>query len=98
MNFSPFVSYTNEYGLPAVKVRQWHPAIFVPNFMRWLRYWSGAWGRYREYEKELREMYKLCLREGFITGRLQFMNCGYECSWTDPYGFVPEDGCPIHNV
>lgn len=24
------------------------------------------------------------------------INCGYECHFTREYGFVPEDGCPIH--
>jgi hypothetical protein len=23
--------------------------------------------------------------------------CEYECHWQDPYGFVPEAGCPIHD-
>ena len=23
--------------------------------------------------------------------------CGYECDWTYPYGWVPEDGCPVHD-
>lgn len=23
--------------------------------------------------------------------------CGYECAWAYPYGFVPEDGCPVHD-
>lgn len=24
-------------------------------------------------------------------------DAGYECDWVFPYGFVPEDGCPIHD-
>ena len=24
--------------------------------------------------------------------------CGYACAWTEPYGFVPEADCPIHDV
>ena len=33
----------------------------------------------------------------------KFMNwadetdCGNECHWKAPYGFVPEAGCPIHD-
>ena len=23
--------------------------------------------------------------------------CGHECAYVEPYGFVPEDGCPIHD-
>ena len=25
-------------------------------------------------------------------------DCGCACGWTYPYGFVPEDGCQIHDV
>lgn len=25
------------------------------------------------------------------------IDCGYNCGITEPYGFVPEDGCPIHD-
>ena len=28
------------------------------------------------------------------TGECGYLGCGYE----EPYGFVAEDGCPIHNV
>ena len=24
-------------------------------------------------------------------------DCGLSCGYTEPYGFVPEDGCPIHD-
>jgi len=23
-------------------------------------------------------------------------NCGWACDWADPYGWVPEEGCPVH--
>ena len=26
------------------------------------------------------------------------LNCGYECHFTKKYGFVPECGCPIHDI
>jgi hypothetical protein len=26
------------------------------------------------------------------------INCGYECHFTKEYGFVPEEGCPIHDL
>ena len=26
------------------------------------------------------------------------VNCGYECAWVYPYGWVPEDGCPEHDT
>ena len=25
------------------------------------------------------------------------VNCGYECAWVYPYGWVPEAGCPEHD-
>jgi hypothetical protein len=25
------------------------------------------------------------------------LECGYACGWADPFGFVPEDGCPVHD-
>lgn len=24
--------------------------------------------------------------------------CGYSCGYQEPYGFVPEAGCPVHDV
>lgn len=24
--------------------------------------------------------------------------CGYACSFQEPYGFVPEAGCPVHDM
>jgi len=29
--------------------------------------------------------------------RLDFLNCGRACGYQEPYGFVPEDGCPVHD-
>src|SRR3990167_6982313 len=26
------------------------------------------------------------------------MKCGYDCHNQEPYGFVPEAGCPVHDV
>ena len=23
--------------------------------------------------------------------------CGYGCAWVEPYGWVPEAGCPVHD-
>ena len=28
----------------------------------------------------------------------QVPECGYNCGWTEPYGFVPEAGCPVHDI
>jgi len=25
-------------------------------------------------------------------------DCGYACGYQEPYGFVPEAGCPVHDV
>ena len=33
--------------------------------------------------------------------RLKFVlsgDCGHACDWTHPFGWVPEDGCPVHDV
>ena len=34
-------------------------------------------------------------REGLALMRL--CDCDYNCSYTEPYGFVPEAGCPVHD-
>lgn len=36
-----------------------------------------------------------------IRYRLKFVltgDCGHACDWAQPYGWVPEDGCPVHDV
>lgn len=33
---------------------------------------------------------------GFLN-RYLVQDCGNFCTWTYPYGFVPEAGCPIHD-
>ncbi len=33
--------------------------------------------------------------------RLKFVltgDCGHACDWAQPYGWVPENGCPVHDV
>ena len=30
---SPYIKYTTKEGYPGVKVRQWHPFIFIPRFI-----------------------------------------------------------------
>lgn len=33
--------------------------------------------------------------------RLRFVltgNCGHHCTMVQPYGFVPEAGCPVHDI
>lgn len=30
--------------------------------------------------------------------RNRFIKCDYACGWIYPYGFVPEDGCPMHDT
>ena len=33
--------------------------------------------------------------------RLKFVlsgDCGHACDWCHPFGWVPEDGCPVHDV
>ena len=36
-----------------------------------------------------------------IRYRLKFVltgDCGHACDWLHPWGWVPEDGCPVHDV
>ena len=36
-----------------------------------------------------------------IRCRLKFVltgDCGHACDWAQPWGWVPEDGCPVHDV
>lgn len=103
MKPSPYVNFTNEWGLPGVKVRKWHPAIFVPQFRYWFRYWRGAISRYKSYERALADITKTlenytelgCFDIEDITRSIE---CGYACDFDSEYGFVPEDGCPVHDV
>ena len=34
---------------------------------------------------------------GKAVKEFEALECGYECGYTEPYGFVPEGGCPIHD-
>lgn len=29
---------------------------------------------------------------------IEHNKCGYYCEWVSPYGFVPEEGCPEHDL
>ena len=33
-----------------------------------------------------------------VTRDLKIADCGYNCIYQEPYGFVPEAGCPIHDT
>lgn len=108
MMFSPYVNYVTQEGLPGVKVRQYHPVIFIPNFIHWLKYWKKSFNRYKEYEKTIKDLNKLnqyrakiLTKKGLSVltrDKIRSVNCGYDCGWSGAYGFVPEDGCPIHDV
>ena len=28
---------------------------------------------------------------------IEILDCGYECHYSERYGFVPESGCPVHD-
>ena len=43
-----------------------------------------------------------CLRCGYVFPFVQGPDfprllCGNACAWVEPYGWVPEDGCPVHD-
>lgn len=51
----------------------------------WIRYWHpGFW--------------LALLTAVWYEFRDRFIKCGNACGWIYPYGFVPEDGCPVHDV
>lgn len=101
---SPYVKYTTPDGLSGIRVRTWHPAWFVPVLKIQLRYWLGFYQRYKSYKKSLRNIAKvLCFykkeeQSEQIVKILLLVDCGFECGHTEPYGFVPEAGCPIHDI
>ena len=36
-----------------------------------------------------------------IRYRLKFVlsgACGHACDWCHPFGWIPEDGCPVHDI
>lgn len=102
---SRYIYYTNEYGLPGVRVRMWHPAIFIPRFRIKIEYLLGTYKRYKSQQKTLTEINKIFSEPWDVQNKLseiealvQMVDCGYECEWVKPYGFVPEAGCPIHEA
>lgn len=45
--------------------------------------------------------YQYLVRQG-MDGEARYVwpneiTCGYECDFEEPYGFVPEAGCPVHD-
>lgn len=44
----------------------------------------------------LRVMWPFWKLEGYIRYALTG-KCGFACGYEEPYGFVPEAGCPIHD-
>lgn len=101
--FSPYVRGVNEYGLPKVSARTWHPAWFIPFLRHELEYKLGYFRRYKAYQKALSELSQL-LSGGYsmevaedIEAIIMNLDCGFECGLAIPYGWVPEAGCLIHD-
>src|SRR5919108_172785 len=93
-----WVNYTTPEGHTAVRARAWHPAWFIPYWRLKLREVFYYPKRYREYRRALQEISReaysgQCSRERVID-ILRNIQCGYECDFVEPYGFVPEAGCP----
>lgn len=36
-------------------------------------------------------------RKAYLAGAQAGATCGYVCGYQEPYGFVPECGCPVHD-
>lgn len=96
--------FTTADGLTGVEVRTWHPGWWIPYWKNKIVYWLGAWQRYKSHTESLAFINEI-LNENVqinkiteITAVIQCVECGFECGHVEPYGFVPEDGCPIHNV
>ncbi len=92
-------------GLTGVEVRTWHPGYWVPIWKYKIVYWLGFWKRYESYQDALGTIVEILDMDdesidykSANTGIVQCINCGFECDYVELYGFVPEDGCPIHNV
>ena len=47
-------------------------------------------------DKQIFELFILWLQ--IPTIELQPMSCGHMCGYHDEYGFVPEEGCPEHDI
>ncbi len=100
--------YTNEYGLPDVRARTWHPGWFIPVWKYQIIYWLGFWKRYKSYQETLSFVYAFLINlpeesDEDILENIKILirrdvDCGFECDYTEPYEFVPEADCPIHNI
>lgn len=66
-------------------------------------------GAYRSESGYIEETCKFCLRDmpyAEKDGAIQQVDgirkcegkCNYACDYTDPYGFVPEAGCIVHDL
>ncbi len=98
--------YTNEYGLPGVRARTWHPGWFIPVWKYQIVYWLGFWQRYKNYQNTLIAI-NIVLNQKHsdapdaitkIAEIIGDVDCGFVCGFTEPYGFVPEADCPIHDI
>lgn len=104
-----YVNYTTKDGNPGVRARTWHPAWFMPVFKIWLRYWMDAPRRYKAYQNALAQIGRYTtpgapvdkvacvVTINKIAEIIESIECGYDCDYEKPYGFVPEAGCPIHD-
>jgi hypothetical protein len=97
----PYVSYITKEGFSGVRARTWHPAWFIPVFKIWLRYWLDAPKRYKAYQRALSDIFVILHNDNpsidTLTKIIRNVECGHECGYEEPYGFVREAGCPIHD-
>lgn len=101
-----YQKYTNEYGLKGLRARTWHLGWFIPIWKLQVIYWFGTWKRYKNHKSILYEINSIINDADMVSDRKLHLveivikrdvDCGFECGYAEPYGFVPEDGCPIHD-
>lgn len=100
-----YVKYTTKDNLPGVRARTWHPVWFIPMWKIKIGYWIGVWRREATFQEALVSINLTINNNDMTPGTrlktiediIQNMNCGFECNFVEPYGFVPEAGCPIHD-
>lgn len=97
-----YKSYITEDGNKGIKARLWHPDWFMPILKTSVVYWLGFWRRYKKYQEALALINNILRYDNQyqidgISGIINNIDCGFECAYTKPYGFVPEASCPIHD-
>lgn len=100
-----YVQYKTESGNNAVRARTWHPSWFIPVLSMGLRYQLDLLKRYKAYQVALAQINQSIHSDKLgqkskviaVTRIIEELECGYDCEFVEPYGFVPGAGCPIHD-